>query len=98
MRKITEKAVEAFLSNNSFNGNNTKVSKVIGGTRMYLHNNCIAENINGRIGITNCGWFTNTTKERLNGIPGVSIRQVNGNWILNGNLWDGAWIEIDNAN
>lgn len=58
---------------------------------MYLHRNLIAEKNfqNGEIAITNAGWNTDTTKERLNGIPGVSITQKNWKWYLNGEEWGG---------
>jgi hypothetical protein len=36
-----------------------------------------------------------TTKERLNGLTGISIQQVRGNWFLNGRAWDGEWINVD---
>jgi hypothetical protein len=95
MRKITESSVDAFIKGYNFNEDNTKVSICAGGiTRMYLHDNLIAERFNSDIKITNCGWATNVTKERLNGIPGVSISQVRGDWVLNGNPWDGSWIKI----
>lgn len=44
--------------------------------------------------ITNCGWKTNTTKERLNALPNVHIYQSNGVWYLNGNEWNGELTEI----
>lgn len=68
MRKITEAAVRAFLADQSFKRDNTRVARTIAGTRMYLHGNLIAENRNGVIWISNCGWETTTTKERLNGL------------------------------
>jgi hypothetical protein len=62
---------------------------------MRLHGNLIAKiDADGTLAITNAGWFTNTTKERLNGIPGVSICQKKGDWYLNGRKWDGGWITI----
>ena len=47
------------------------------------------------LSITNCGWFSNTTKERLNGLPNVSIQQKNFIWYLNGNEWNGNLININ---
>jgi hypothetical protein len=102
MRKITEKAVSAFMQDFTFRDTNTAVSTGYNGncentvTEMYLHGNRIAIKEGKKISITNCSWFTNTTKERLNAIPGVSICQKKGNWYLNGNLWDGKLIEINN--
>jgi hypothetical protein len=95
MRKISEEAADALSFGHTYNKSNTKVIKVIGGTRMYLHGNLIAEKINGILRITNDGWFTNVTKDRLNALPnGVHIQQVKGRWILNGMPWDGKWITI----
>jgi hypothetical protein len=62
---------------------------------MYLHGNLIAKyNDMGRLEISNCGWFSPTTKERLNGLKGVSIEQKDFQWFLNGKLWDGSMIEV----
>ena len=47
-----------------------------------------------KIHIQNCGWFTNTTKERLNALPNVSIQQKKGVWYLNGEKWNGQIKEI----
>jgi len=44
--------------------------------------------------ITNAGWQSNTTKERLNGLSGVSIYQKNFQWFLNGKPWNGDWITV----
>lgn len=86
MRKITMKAVEALLVGSSYKNSNTKVRN----RAMYLHGHKIAWfDINERLWIDNCGYPTNTTKERLNGLPGVSIRQINFAWHLNGEYWDG---------
>ena len=94
MRKISEEAADALIFGHAYNKSNTKVIKVVGGTRMYLHGNLIAEKINGILRITNSGWFTNVTKDRLNAFPNVSIYQVRGVWFLNGNVWDGSWATI----
>ena len=71
---------------------------------MKLHGNTIAvlrwdsQHCYGGLRITNCGWFTTTTKERLNGLSGVAIHQSKGVWYLNGDAWDGRnkWIDHDN--
>ena len=97
-RKITEQAIEAFYNNETFKGANTTVElkeysdakvtilKLFGNEIAYLHHNMVH--------ITNAGWKTNTTKERLNGLKGVSISQIKGKWYLNGNEWDGNLIQI----
>jgi len=90
MRKITAQAVAALMKNASYRGKNTKV--IDGG--LFLHNNLIAELVGEKLRITAAGWFTNTTKERLNGLPGVKIQQKAGQWYLNGREWSGKWVNI----
>lgn len=90
MRLVTSKIVDAFVG-----GRNLKV----GNTRsfdgaIYLHDNKIAEYRADGLWITNAGWFSNTTKERLNGLPFVRIYQYQHNWYLNANRWDGSWIRV----
>ncbi len=94
MRNVTKKAIEAFLNGKNFNSSNTKVYQFMGQMVLALHGNEIAYNKDGKIKITNRGWFSVTTKERLNAIPNVSIYQKNYNWYLHGQIWDGNLIEI----
>ena len=61
---------------------------------MILHNTTIAEKRGGQLTIFCGNWKTDTTKERLNGLQGVSIQQKKGEWYLNGELWDGSSIGI----
>jgi hypothetical protein len=106
MRKITKQSVDAFLSGQKFNGSNTAVTirRPIEGVRetirLELHGNVIATRIQDSplFVINACGWFTTTTKERLNALPNVSIKQKAGVWYLNGEAWDGRnkTIEIYN--
>ena len=64
------------------------------GDGLYLFGNRIAWwDLNG-IWIDTCGWRSNTTKERLNAIPGVKIVQKDFSWYLNGKAWDGSAIRI----
>jgi hypothetical protein len=96
MRKITKEAVNAFLQGYDYSNSNTKVlasGNTVSST-MTLFGNLIAIKNADYISITNAGYFTATTKERLNGIPGVSISQSKGVWYLNGKEWDGEWIMI----
>lgn len=95
--KTTAKAVNAFIQNRNFNSPNTNVIAYSDGkVSMYLFGNCIAnKDEHGKITIRNCGWQTNTTKERLNGLPNVSIRQIKGEWYLNGEHWDGQSKQIN---
>lgn len=96
MRKITKDAINAFNQNTSFKADNTEVIANGAIVSLHLFGNLIAEKNTdkGTLKITNAGWETNTTKERLNGLPNVSIGQQKGKWFLNGNLWDGKWIEV----
>ena len=100
MRKITEESIAAFNQNRDFKKSNMRVfTKSINGmlfTCMSYHNNIIAfkDQETGIVSITNCDWFTNTTKERLNAIRGVDIRQKNFVWYLNGEKWNGELTQI----
>lgn len=91
MRQITKEAMEAFCEGRHFKKGNMEVTHY----SMYLHGNRIAwwDN-NNQLWISNCGWQSNTTKERLNALPGVNIIQRNHQWYLNGQPWDGQAICI----
>ena len=66
-----------------------------GNASMYLFGNKIAVfSADGILYISNAGWFSVTTKSRLNDIPGVRISQRKGYWYLYNELWDGRWIGL----
>jgi hypothetical protein len=89
MRKVTEQIVRAFR-----NGERKKIGNSrTDGRALYLHENKIAEFRNQELWITNAGWTSRTTKERLNGLPLVSIYQERGVWYLNGREWGGEWVQ-----
>lgn len=92
MRQITEKIVHAFENRVALKINNSRTD----GTSLWLHNNKIAEWRNDGLWISNAGWDSRTTKERLNGLRGVRIHSYRGIWYLNGNAWDGGWINMAN--
>jgi hypothetical protein len=97
MRKITKESVTAFLNAKPFKKANMCVEVLPNVTILKLHNNAIAYLYNDperTLSITNAGWSSNTTKERLNALPRVSIYQKNFQWYLNGNLWDGELIQV----
>ena len=98
MRKITKESVNSFLNKGTLNKQNMNVffDKYDYKSRMLLHNNCIAtyDYDNKILSISNCGWFSNTTKERLNALPNVHIQQKNFVWYLNGKEWNGQKIDI----
>jgi len=98
MRKITTKAVTAFLAGRQFRSGNMAVS--LGGfdgfnVSMYLHGNLIAERNSHTVRIHDAGWRTTTTKERLNGLLEMlslgRIYQQDFTWFIgNGEAWDGT--------
>ena len=99
---ITQDSVNAFMAGRPFCRSNMSVSLSPRGDcwQLALHGNVIAERyrfplVDGTaLRVTNAGWASNTTKERLNGIPGVSVVQRNFTWYLNGKEWDGSWTTV----
>ena len=101
MRQITKESVKAFYNAERYFKNNTRVEVLPNVTIFYLHDNEIAYRYNDpqrMLSVQNCGWFSNTTKERLNGILEYIgkplIYQRNFIWYLNGNKWNGNRTEI----
>ena len=93
MRDVTTKVVDAFLKGSTKRVGNTSTD----GKAIFLHGHKIAEwrsvttgtiatgeKVEKQLWITNCGYRTNVTKERLNGLPKVSIYQKAFKWYLNG--------------
>jgi len=97
MRQITNDSINAFLNARKFNKQNMSVEVLPNVTVLKLHGNSIAFKYNDpkkTLSITNCGWFSNTTKERLNALPNVNIYQKNFEWFLNDKKWNGQLIDI----
>lgn len=94
MRKITEVVAQAFQQRYAKKMGNTTTD----GNGYYLYGNKIAEwRENAGIDslwVTSAGWKTATTRERLNGLHGVSVTQKDFEWYLNGKKWDGQWVRI----
>jgi len=101
MRKITQDAIKALYEKRDFKRGNTQVRERINFMSatscmvMYLHGNGIAKLEKNNLYIRHAGWPTNTTKERLNGLPNVNIVQRNFEWFLNGERWNGEEILIE---
>lgn len=98
MRKITQESIGSFNSNTPFNKANMSVEVLPNVTILKLHGNSIAYRYNNperTLSITTCGWDTPTTKERLNGLDGVSVYTSKGQLYLNGKAWNGDLIEIN---
>ena len=91
MRKITKEIVAAFMNREEKRIGNSHTR----GEFLYLHGNAIAcLNQDGTIEVTTAGWNTPTTRERLNGIPGVRVYVRKGQLYLNDRPWDGSWTEV----
>jgi len=98
MRQITKDSINAFLNAEKFSKQNMYVEVLPNVTILRLHSNPIAYLYNDpqkTLSISNCGWFTPTTKERLNALPNVHIQQKNSKWYLNGKEWKGQLIDIN---
>jgi hypothetical protein len=104
MRQITKEAVNKFLQGENYNKNNTQVwsgyecsTQRI--TKLFLHGNLIAQrSAYGQTIITNAGWFSNTTKERLNGLLDLfgydKIYQKKFKWYLMDKVWNGNPVKL----
>ena len=95
MRTVTENAVNCFYNKGNGNFSNTSVITEGNTTKMFLFGNLIAKIENDKLFITNAGWKSKTTKERLNALKGVNILQKKGELFLNGEKWDGNLTEIN---
>jgi len=104
MRQITIESVTAFLNAKKFSKSNMRVEILPNVTILKYQGNSIAYKYNDpkkTIAITNCGWESRTTKERLNGVIRLSglniepIYQKNFTWYLNGEEWHGELTELN---
>lgn len=95
-RKITNEMIRNFIDKVPSKKSNTEVVRE--GTIYYLKlfdNKIAALEGDGKMWISNATWKSNTTKERLNALPGVRIYQRKKIWYLNDVMWDGEPIYID---
>ena len=88
MRAITRDAIEAFGWGEPFSRDNTRVAVHGECVTLLLHDNAIARRDGSSLIIRTAGWPTTTTKERLNGLPGVSVSTSKGVLYLNGKAWE----------
>ena len=95
-RKITEKACRAFENGAEFKLSNTTVTVDENGKYMHLWGHCIARQLNNnKLEINLCGYNTVTTRERLNGLSGVNLRNKNFTPYLNGvEISTNAWVAV----
>ena len=89
-------SVHAFLSSKEFKRENMVVNTNSDVTYLRLWGNTIATRTkDGRVYIDSCGWFTVTTKDRLNYLlerlnGNLRISQKNCLWYINDTPWDGS--------
>lgn len=96
-KKTTTEAAAAFMAAKKFKRGNTQVVVLPNVTILTLYGNEIAYLYNDperTLSVTNAGWFTRTTKDRLNAIDGVRIHQKDWVWYLNGEQWNGQLIDV----
>jgi hypothetical protein len=103
MRKITKQAIAAFTNGKNFKDGNTEVEAQDTGTtflfyvnkKLNLRNAIAAHSPVDGLSINLCGWNTNTTRDRLNGLPGVRVNTKQGQAFLNGNpIPSNGWVKI----
>lgn len=95
-RKITEESVRAFYNRTRFNKSNMSVEiQDSGHPVLKLHGNTIAGMDHKGVWITDAGWPTRTTFERLNGLDNIRINTKKGRTYLNGEEWDGEKLYIN---
>jgi hypothetical protein len=96
MRKITALAVEAFEAGKPFRRSNTAVLVARAKVTMVLFDNAIARRIGGKLYVRTAGYPTMTTRERLNGLDGVSVYTRKKALFLNGSPWISHenWTEV----
>lgn len=101
-KKITMDSVNAFIAGKPFRRENMRV-EIYNNEVAYLKlwGNIIAlRDLNGKLlFINSCGWFTKTTKERLNYLlyaigSDLKITQKKGVWYLSDKPWDGEFTQI----
>lgn len=80
MRKVTREICTAFEQGRKRKIGNSSTD----GRVLWLHGNAIALREDGKLFIRHAGWKTRTTKERLNGLTGVSVVQRDFEFYCNG--------------
>jgi hypothetical protein len=95
-RKITGQSIQNFYNRVKFNKSNMSVEiEDDGYPLLKLHGNTIAGMDRMGVWITDAGWATRTTFERLNGLDNVRVNTKKGQVYLNGEEWDGEKVYIN---
>lgn len=88
-RKVTLEVCGAFMARKPKHNNNTHTD----GKSLFLFGNKIAEHREDGVYITDAGWNTTTTRERLNYFASVHTRK--GQLFLDNKPWDGDWTRVE---
>ncbi len=98
MKQVTQIVIAAFNEGKAKKVGNTHTD----GKSLFLHGNKIAEHRDDGLYISNAGWFSKTTKERLNGLPDLYISQKKYKWYIHRSTeqdssveWDGSWVRVN---
>ena len=91
MKAISKKTAYALLNYNKTKTGNTIVWQDSEGSHMSLFGNKIAwVTLDGSLYVTDCGWVTPTTRDRLSAVLGLPLSIRKGAWVLDGQPWDGS--------
>lgn len=100
MRKVTKEVVSAFIEGRSKRVDNTETD----GVSLRLHGNTIAEWRPDGLWVTDAGWPTRTTHERLNGLFSMTgrclvwrrrkVQHLHISELSRYGPWSGSWIQI----
>jgi hypothetical protein len=91
MKAISMKTAYALLNYHKTKSNNTIVWQDSEGSHMSLFGNKIAwVTLDGSLWVTDCGWVTKTTRDRLSAVLGLPLSIKKGSWVLDGQPWDGS--------
>ena len=88
MRNVTKTIRAAFERRQPCKVGNTHTD----GTAVYLHGNKIVERRDDGVYVSNAGWPTRTTNDRLSAF--CTIWQRNWNTFINGNIYEGGWVRV----
>jgi hypothetical protein len=91
MKAISTKSAYALLNYSKVKSANTIVWQDSEGSHMSLFGNKIAwVTLDGSLWVTDCGWVTPTTRDRLSAVLGLPLSIKKRSWILDGQPWDGS--------
>lgn len=88
MWKICEEAAKKFYEKKPFRRGNTEVVNE-DTVLLLLHGHAIAKSMGNEVFVRSCGWFTKTTKNRLNALLlkyGIWIVQQKGVWYFTNSI------------